>query len=83
MKKLPLGHAPISSYLSHAYPLSILAQENRYLPWFYNSHIQLFSFPGEELKFYTSPLFNATRNPPPRTTKPAPCSTCNRSTATH
>ena len=32
MKKLPLGHPPISSYLFHAYPLSILAQENRYLP---------------------------------------------------
>ena len=56
MKKLPLGHPPISSYLFHAYPLSILAQENRYLPWFYNSHIQLFSFPGEELKFYTHPF---------------------------
>lgn len=56
MKSLPLGHPPISAYLFHAYPLSILAQEDRYLPWFYNSHIQLFSFPGEELKFYTHPF---------------------------
>jgi len=55
MKKLPLGQPPISAYLFHAYPLSILAQEDRYLPWFYSTYIQLFSFPDEELKFYTHP----------------------------
>ena len=56
MKTLPLGQPAIASFLFHAYPLSILAQEDRYLPWFYSTHIQLFSFPDEELKFFTHPF---------------------------
>ena len=55
-KKLPLGTPPIISYLFHMYPLSILAQDDAFLPWFYSTHIQLFNFPGEELKFYTHPF---------------------------
>ena len=53
---LPLYSPPIRSYLFHAYPLSILAQADAYLPWLYSTHIQLFNFPGEELKFYTHPF---------------------------
>ena len=53
---LPLHSPPIRSYLFHAYPLSILAQADAYLPWLYSTHIQLFNFPGEELKFYTHPF---------------------------
>ncbi len=53
---LPLHPPPIRSYLFHAYPLSILAQADTYLPWLYSTHIQLFNFPGEELKFYTHPF---------------------------
>ena len=47
---------PITAYLFHLYPLSILAQDNAYLPWLYSTHIQLFNFPSEELKFYTHPF---------------------------
>ena len=53
---LPLHPPPIRSYLFNAYPLSILAQADTYLPWLYSTHIQLFNFPGEELKFYTQPF---------------------------
>ena len=55
-RTLPLHPPPIRSYLFHAYSLSILAQADAYLPWLYSTHIQLFNFPGEELKFYTHPL---------------------------
>lgn len=55
-RTLPLHSPPIRSYLFHAYPLSILAQADAYLPWLYSTHIQLFNFSGEELKFYTHPF---------------------------
>jgi hypothetical protein len=38
------------------FPLSILATQKAYLPWFHSTHIQLFTFPGEGLKFYTQPF---------------------------
>ncbi|MCY3665299.1 MAG: hypothetical protein OXH81_06555 [Gemmatimonadetes bacterium] len=55
-RTLPLHPPPIRSYLFNAYPLSILAQADAYLPWLYSTHIQLFNFPGEELKFYIQPF---------------------------
>ena len=55
-RTLPLHSPPITTYLFHLYPLSILAQDEAYLPWLYSTHIQLFNFPGEELKFYTHPF---------------------------
>ena len=55
-RTLPLHPPPIRSYLFNSYPLSILAQADAYLPWLYSTHIQLFNFPGEELKFYTQPF---------------------------
>ena len=55
-RTLPLHPPLITAYLFHSYPLSILAQGDAYLPWLYSTHIQLFNFPGEELKFYTHPF---------------------------
>jgi len=40
---LPINPAPpITGRLRHAYPLSILATDDAYLPWFHSSFIQLF-----------------------------------------
>lgn len=62
MKKiLPLGEPPIISYLFHLYPLAILATDDAYLPWLYSTHIQLFVFPGEALKFFVHPLSTSHR----------------------
>ena len=41
-KILPIGAPPIIGYLHHAYPLSILSQNNSFLPWFFSHYIQLF-----------------------------------------
>lgn len=60
-RTLPPHPPPITAYLFHLYPLSILAQDNAYLPWLYSTHIQLFNFPSEELKFYTHPFCTPTR----------------------
>ncbi len=38
---LPLRPAPITSYLHHAYPLSIFPQEMDFAPWFFSRYIQL------------------------------------------
>lgn len=48
---LPIGTPPISTYLFYMYPLSILARDSGYLPWFYENYIQLFHRPGGDLKF--------------------------------
>lgn len=43
MKKiLPITTPPVIGYLHHAYPLSILANEETYLPWFHSNYIQLY-----------------------------------------
>ena len=43
MKKiLPITIPPVIGYLHHAYPLSILANEEAYLPWFHSNYIQLY-----------------------------------------
>lgn len=41
-KTLPITTPPVIGYLHHAYPLSILANWDAYLPWFYCNYIQLF-----------------------------------------
>ena len=38
---LPIGSPPIIGYLHHAFPLAILSQDERYLPWFYSQYIQV------------------------------------------
>lgn len=40
-KKLPIGMPRITCALHHAYPLSILAISDDYLPWFYSHYIQM------------------------------------------
>ena len=37
---------PVIGYLHHAYPLSILANEEAYLPWFHSNYIQLYCPPN-------------------------------------
>lgn len=46
---------PIIGYLHHAYPLSILANEEAYLPWFYSNYIQLYCPPN-----FQNPIRNRT-----------------------
>lgn len=58
---LPVGPPPLFSYLFHFHPLSILAQEEAYLPWLYSSHVQLFYYPGETLKIMVHPLSTSHR----------------------
>ena len=41
-KNLPITIPPVTGYLHHAYPLSILANWTAYLPWFYSNYIQLY-----------------------------------------
>jgi hypothetical protein len=38
---LPVGKPPLIGYLHHAYPLAVLSQTSRYLPWFYSHYIQV------------------------------------------
>lgn len=40
-RKLPLAESPIIGYLHHAYILSIIGTDDRYLPWYYSNYIQL------------------------------------------
>ncbi len=40
-KELPIGMPRITCALHHAYPLSILAISDDYLPWFYSHYIQM------------------------------------------
>jgi len=66
---LPIGHPPIIGYLHHAFPLAILSQNERYLPWFYSHYIQvccpanLASGPDPERKrkfnFYRPPGYDS------------------------
>lgn len=39
---LPITTPPVIGYLHHAYPLSILANWEVYLPWFHSNYIQLY-----------------------------------------
>ena len=58
MKKcLPIGEPPITGYMHHLYPLSILARDTAYLPWFYCHYIQLRQFEGRGLNFYLHPFY--------------------------
>ena len=57
MKKcLPIGEPPVTGYMHHLYPLSILARDTAYLPWFYCHYIQLRQFEGRGLNFYLHPF---------------------------
>lgn len=67
-KRLPINpHPPIAGYT--VYPLAIVAASNRYLPWFYSQHIQVFcpsdfsENPGAKFDFYRHPL--SRQNPCP------------------
>ncbi|MFT5369860.1 MAG: hypothetical protein ACI8V2_004838 [Candidatus Latescibacterota bacterium] len=40
-RTLPIGHPPIIGYLHHAFPLAIVSQDERYLPWFHSQYIQV------------------------------------------
>jgi hypothetical protein len=52
---LPVGPPLLRTYLFYLHPLSILAQEARYLPWLYSRCIQLLHYPGECLKMLLEP----------------------------
>ncbi|GAV12349.1 hypothetical protein RQP50_12570 [Paenibacillus sp. chi10] len=41
-KRLRIAIPPVLGYLGQAYPLSIMAQSNHYLPWFYTNFIHLY-----------------------------------------
>ena len=56
-KHLPIGEPPIIGYMHHLYPLSILARDTAYLPWFYCHYIQLRQFEGRGLNFYLHPFY--------------------------
>jgi len=56
-KHLPLGEPPITGYMHHLYPLSILARDTAYLPWFYCHYIQLRQFAERGLNFYLHPFY--------------------------
>lgn len=56
-KRLPIGEPPIIGYMHHLYPLSILARDTAYLPWFYCHYIQLRQFEGRGLNFYLHPFY--------------------------
>ncbi len=53
---LPLTRPPFVAYLFLHFPLSILARCRAYLPWFYQTHVQWFTHPGEDLRLYVHPL---------------------------
>ena len=55
-KILPTRQPPLMGYLFYMYPMSILANSDRYLPWFYSHFIQLFYLEGAALKFYIHPF---------------------------
>ena len=56
-KHLPISEPPIIGYMHHLYPLSILARDTAYLPWFYCHCIQLRQFEGRGLNFYLHPFY--------------------------
>ncbi len=56
-KCLPIGKPPITGYMHHLYPLSILARDTAYRPWFYCHYIQLRQFEGRGLNFYLHPFY--------------------------
>jgi len=63
---LPINdRPPLIGKLRHAYPLSILATDDAYLPWFYNNYIQLFcplarGFPHTQVDFFYPPHYPST-----------------------
>lgn len=55
-KNLPITIPPIIGYTIHAYPLSIILNYNKCLPWFYSNYIQLLcntEFKGNFFDFFT------------------------------
>ncbi|MEW6752176.1 MAG: hypothetical protein AB1505_14515 [Candidatus Latescibacterota bacterium] len=60
-RTLPLGTPPLTTFLFQLYPLSVLAQEEAYRPWLYSTHLQLFIYPGEELKVLAHALSTSHR----------------------
>lgn len=41
-KKLPIGTPPIIGLHYHAYPLAVVLNYEKYLPWFYSHYIQVY-----------------------------------------
>ena len=64
-KELPIGMPRITCALHHAYPLSILAISDDYLPWFYSHYIQM-EYETEEkqrFNFYRYPKYHLSVSP--------------------
>lgn len=58
-KTLPFEMPPITSYPSHAFPLSVLSTTNEYLPWLYSNYIQVYYDPDKILfDFYMVDALN-------------------------
>ena len=62
-KRLQLSVPPVNGYLHHAFPLSIMACNEDYLPWFYSNYIQLYCSKNFDdlacpLNFYIYENFN-------------------------
>ncbi len=64
-KELPIGMPRITCALHHAYPLSILAISDDYLPWFYSHYIQMEFQTDEKQKFnfYRYPKYHMAVSP--------------------
>lgn len=63
-KILPLGEPIIKCFLYDAYPMSILATDTDYLPWFYSNYIQLCchkNYLVEDSCFYENRLWHYNR----------------------
>ncbi|GFN29933.1 hypothetical protein [Paenibacillus xylaniclasticus] len=54
---LPLGQSPITAYLHHAYPLSVVSGREEVLPWLYSQYVQLRCFKDVHTHKYRD-LFN-------------------------
>ncbi|QUI21915.1 hypothetical protein HZI73_06180 [Vallitalea pronyensis] len=51
-KKLPITKPPIIGYVVHAFPLSIIFNYDKCLPWFYNNYMQLVCHKGLQNNFF-------------------------------
>ena len=65
---LPIASPPVYGYLHHAYPLSVLATREDYIPWFHSHYLQLYCPSyftiksmildrASKLDFYIHPLY--------------------------
>jgi hypothetical protein len=50
-KILPIGNPQIMAYQNYAFPLSVLACDDEYLPWFYSNLIQLYYIADSKVPF--------------------------------